>query len=68
MKCTTLHLFCMLVGDLVSHDEVWEFIIIFKKIMHLILKTIQKECASLLEFFVAEHHKIFKTIQRSTET
>lgn len=53
-------MFCMLVGDLVSHDDVWEFVIILKKILDLVsTKTIQKECVSLLEFLVAEHHKMY---------
>lgn len=54
-------MFCMLVGDLVSHDDdVWEFVIILKKILDLVsTKTIEKECVSLLEFLVAEHHKMY---------
>lgn len=52
-------MFCMLVGDLVLYDEVWEFIIL-KKILDLVsAKIIQKECANLLEFLVAEHHKLY---------
>lgn len=53
-------MFCMLVGDLVPHDEVWEFVIILKKILDLVsAKIIQKEYASSLEFLVAEHHSMY---------
>ena len=55
-----VYFFSLLVGDLVSHDEVWFFYLTLRKIVDIVIApSLQKECADLLDILVSEHHEMY---------
>ena len=52
--------FPMLIGDLLSHNEVWFFYLTLCEIIDIVMApAIQKECADLLDVLVSQHHEMY---------
>lgn len=63
-----VHLFPLLVGDLVSVDDpVWQFLIILLKIIDIILRNfLDSPTVIMLESLIYEHHQSYLTLFRDT--
>lgn len=62
-----IYAFPFLVGDIVSHDEVWKFYLCLRNIVNIVVApAVHRDCADLLDVLVSEHHEMYVRLFKDT--